>query len=476
MVIDMTKYKQKIIVVLVGIVMLALVPIELGFVGAEDVDTPSNVNSPDSSGLMDILWTDDGDWWPDNDIARYRLDEAPDDETFYQWWYWMVKDLDTGNAYAMCYYLLQAPSRPDLEGVYVLFSAVTDQGKVQIWYKYTLDQLTYLGNDFHITVGSSSEFEQEPITDDLYEISGNMAEPTKVWTDAISYPGLDANSVFTWDLQISRIVGCCTQNDYIDDPLMSEGIKWNTFCFDGLPTGSIQMGSENILFDDSGNFRAYADMNFDKVFLGKAEPDEPEDKYRWSWASATKYDLSDPTNDISLIAGYGVSDNMFGLDSTPTGSFAAAYNVLGHNIVWKSIDTREGLIDVNLIEKCSWGTSKDTVVEVSIDAWDYFYYTDEYGQARIPHYQRYILEGEYVSIHMTFYVTADDINRLPSAYTEYTWSNFEALGCTAFVQIFEKSYKWWDVFHLNPINTLWEQFWDYNAGVEYGYAVDMPEI
>jgi len=452
---------------------LPIIPQNLGNVTS---GTKSAAYTPESSGLLDILWTDDGEWFQDNSYSRFRGYETPMDETFYQWWYWAVKDLESDIYFAFCYYYIRAPSDPSVEGFYMLFSAVTNEGNVMIWYKYDLNQFHYWGNDFQISAGNNNEFNQIPITNDLYHISGLMNNPAQVWTSEITKQGLTETSVFSWNLDISRIVGACTQNDFIDDPLMENGIKWNTHSFDGLASGSVQMGDQIYTFDGDTSERSYFDTNFDKVFLGQAEPDEPEDKYRWSWASATKYDPTDATNDISIIAGYGVSDNMFGLTIPATGAFAAAYNVIDHNIVWKSIDTREGDIDVNLVEKCSWGSSKDTVVEVSIDAWDYFIYTDSYGSARIPKYQRYILEGEYVSIQMTFIVEPGDINRLPSAYTEYTWSNFEALGCTAFVQIYHKTYKWWDVFHLNPINVLWDQFWDYSAGLEYGYAVLGVEI
>jgi hypothetical protein len=426
-----------------------------------------------SSGLMDILWTSDGDWWPNNNVNRYRLNEVPSNENFYQWWYWMVKDLDTHDAFAVCYYIIRTPENPEITGAYIMFSVITSLGKIMVWYKYSLEELNYLGNYFQMTLGQNAEFTQIPLSDDIYHVSGNMNNPSHIWTSSIIYPGIDENSVFSWNWDITRIVGCNTQNDIIDSPLMDQGIKWNTFCFDGRVLGQVQIGNTSYVFNQFTNARAYGDMNFDEIFLGKAEPCEPEDKYRWSWASATKYNLNNPSLDTSIIAGYGISNNMFGISVTPTGIFAAAYNVLNHNVVWKSIDTREGLIDVNLIEKCSWGSSADSMIEVNIDAWDYFTYTDQYGNARIPHYQKYTLDGEFIKIEMTIYVTSNIINRLPSPYSEYIWSNFEALGATAFVKIFSKTYRWWDIFHINPVITLADQFYDYNAGLEYGYAADI---
>ena len=86
------------------------------------------------------------------------------------------------------------------------------------------------------------------------------------------------------------------------------------------------------------------------------------------------------------------------------------------------------------------------------------------------------MEGEYVKIDMTIYVTPSEINRLPSAYTEYDWSNFEALGATALVKIYSKTYKSWDPLHLFPQVTLIDQFYDYDAGLEYGYAADITFV
>lgn len=466
----MTKHHKISLMMIVIILLIPMILVKDAKINNLSSNIQSNLNS---SGLMDILWTNDGNWLPDNYVNRYRLNEVSSSDNFYQWWYWMVKNLDTNDAFAVCYYLIQTPDHPEITGVYVMFSAVTNLGKVMVWYKYNRNEHNFLGNNFQISIGPNSEFNQIPISNDRYQVNGNMINPDRVWTSLITYPELNANSTFSWNWEINRIIGSCTQNDFIDSTLMDQGIKWNTFCFDGKILGQVRMGDVIYNFDQNTNSRAYGDMNFDKVFLGKASSNEPEDKYRWSWASVTKYNLVNPNLDTSIIAGYGISDNMFGIPATPTGIFAAAYNVLNHNIVWKSIDTREGLIDVNLIEKCSWGSSADSMIEVNIEAWDYFTYTDQYGNARIPHYQKYTLEGEYVKIEMTISVTSNTINRLPSPYSDYIWSNFEALGATAFVKIYSKMYKWWDIFHLSPVLSLVDQFYDYNAGLEYGYAAEI---
>ena len=162
-----------------------------------------------------------------------------------------------------------------------------------------------------------------------------MDNPAKIWTSQITYPGVDTNTQISWSGISQESLDGCTQNDFIDGILGGDGIKWDTFCFDALVSGSVQIGSQVYNFDGSSRYRAYGDTNFDKILLGKPEEDEPEDKYRWSWASVTKYNTANPSNDISIIAGYGLSGDMYGLPINPLAIFAAAYNVLGHNIVWK---------------------------------------------------------------------------------------------------------------------------------------------
>ena len=131
----MNKTKRIMSYLVVGFMICLMIPINLpGTAGLSAIE----VTAPEGSGLLDIIWTPDGDWWPDNSIARYRGNEYPVDEVFYQWWYWMVKVFQTDNYWAICYYTIRAPSNPEIEGLYMLFSAVMNAGKIMIWYKLTL--------------------------------------------------------------------------------------------------------------------------------------------------------------------------------------------------------------------------------------------------------------------------------------------------------------------------------------------------
>ncbi len=72
---------------------------------------------------------------------------------------------------------------------------------------------------------------------------------------------------------------------------------------------------------------------------------------------------------------------------------------------------------------------------------------------------------------MDAYVNSSCISRLLTPNSAGIWSNFEALGAICHVKIEQKTYEWWDIGHLFPIYSSWQNFNDTAAGVEFGYYI-----
>jgi hypothetical protein len=70
---------------------------------------------------------------------------------------------------------------------------------------------------------------------------------------------------------------------------------------------------------------------------------------------------------------------------------------------------------------------------------------------------------------MDFQSNADNYNRLLFPHEDYIFSDFEALGVTCDVSIYDISYFWWDRLKVFPQYSLEYDFVTDDAGLEYGY-------
>jgi hypothetical protein len=66
----MTKHHKILLMMIVIILLITNALVENAKINNLSSNIQSNLNS---SGLMDILWTNDGNWLPDNYVNRYRF-------------------------------------------------------------------------------------------------------------------------------------------------------------------------------------------------------------------------------------------------------------------------------------------------------------------------------------------------------------------------------------------------------------------
>nr|MDO8118534.1 hypothetical protein [Candidatus Sigynarchaeota archaeon] len=53
--------------------------------------------------LLEVKLDDDGVWNPVSFHQRYRASEFPENKPFFEWWYFSLKDYDTGMTFAFDY-------------------------------------------------------------------------------------------------------------------------------------------------------------------------------------------------------------------------------------------------------------------------------------------------------------------------------------------------------------------------------------
>jgi hypothetical protein len=425
---------------------------------------------PNQSGLIDIIASKDGIWNPDLSMNRYRRDMFPDD--FFQWWYYAVKNPETQEHWAFCYFINFCPTQPELEGLMFLFSYITPTGKIQMAYKLPLSQMVYEGNYCQFSFGNGM-FRQIPLSNNQYRITGLMNNTSNVWTSFSTIEGINETTEFSWDLTLTRIVGCMSQNDF--DSLANllgsaDSVLWNSNMFDALVSGSISINGISKII--GSNSRGYADMNWGSNFISKSEDQNDPDKYFWGWLSVCKRNLADPSKDVALIAAYANDKQILGMETGMSAVFASGANIIGKNICWKSVKTQPFGLGVNLIEECSYGSSEDRFVNCYFTADNFITYIDTYGIAQIPTHQIVVLEGEYVRITLDATINPNMVSRLLTPNKAGIWSNFEALGAVCSVKIEQKSYKWYDLGHFCPIYTIYDEFIDNSAGLEYGFCIE----
>lgn len=421
--------------------------------------------SPNSSAPMDLLISKDGIWNPSTYYNRYRKDEFS--EPFTQWYYYKADNFATHESFATCYFMYWDVSS-NLQGIMMLFSYISPSGNIEVAYKLPIEQVNYIGNYVNFDWGNEGKFSQRATSDSQYVITGLFDNPSLIWNSYITHPSYSESDLFSWSLTFDRIIGCFSQND---DALSSSGVLWNSDAFDTTVSGQIQMGS-NLINVGGSNWRGYHDMNWGTSFITPSDDPEDPAKYRWGWIHVTSPSAI-PSNDFSLITAFADQGDFLGLPLENQAVFASVYNALPERqtINWKTAYADILGLKTVIFEECSYGTSLDCFIDTSYTADDFFTYTDNFGDAQVPHHQNVVLEGEFVKIITDIYVDAEDITRLLTPSPQGIYSNFEGLGADAHVKVYRKTYKWWDIGHAFPQYSLIKDIQNNNAGVEFGYKL-----
>lgn len=409
----------------------------------------------------------DGAWNPDPWYQRYRLSEYNPKKPFFQWWYFSLKDYETNTAFAFCYSMSKPIEDKGNEGAYLLFAAFGENLRCHLYYKYPLDQFKR-EKDFDIEIGE--DFSLKVVSDGesglRMRLTGKMDSPGNVWVAE----GIGKDTVVSWDLDVTRLVGWYGQHD-IEPMARSLGmISWNTYAYNSKVSGSVTVNGKKHDFTGTPRFRMYCDMNWGERFPTTLARDKENIEYAWGWYYTGIPDPEEPAKDFSMIAGVGRSvsaNKMMGVMNAKFASmqlhgkrFSARFGTM--------LDTKQDK-GIPMLRTSTDGGCKTFIVERS--GWITF--TDAFGSAEIPLVQVVIIETRARKIVMTFESKEENYNRLIFPTEGYCFSDFEALGVRCTTEVYRKSFPKGDFLKRNPTYELEDKLLDTNAGLEYGYKVDM---
>ncbi len=406
---------------------------------------------------LEVKIGDDGAWDPDPVYQRYRASEYPEDKPLFQWWYFSLKDYTTGMTFAFDYSLSRPATNQTHRGCYVMAALVNSTSRFHMYYKYPFASLN-MSNNFDFSVGNQSLTE---VSNSHYHAKGKMNNASQVWITE----GISSTSNIEWDLDIFRTVGWYGQQDMEGLIKMSGVISWNTYAYDSEVNGSIWINSTQYNITRGSRFRIYCDMNWGETF----PHGNPSIDHMWGWFY-TGQPATVSTQDFSIIAGIGRSETTIGFGNPFAGEFASLY------LHGRRIGAREGRLFDTPQEsgQIVFQRATDGNCHVfRVDRADWITFSDAFGTARIPLTQIVTIETESVKVVMTFHSTAANYNRLLFPGDGFIFSDFEGLGVNCTTQVYERSFASIDWLKTVPVYTLTETVVDHNAGIEYGYQIDM---
>ena len=396
-----------------------------------------------------------GIWNPSAVYQRYRNNEYPKNKPFFQWWYYSLKDYKSDRTFAFCYSMSRPVKDPKNTGAYATFALVEKGRKFHIYYKFPLEKFI-AKNHFNVNIADDL-FKIDVISDDHLKLKGKMMNPESVYVAE----GVHENVEIEWDIDIKRIVGWYGQKDIEYLTKLTETISWNTYAYDSEVWGKIKIDGQEYLIERNENFRIYCDMNWGAYFPSVKSPKKSQIEYPWGWYY-TGIPNSDPKNDFSIIAGVGRMEPRFKILGIMNAKFASIY------LKGNKIDARFGTVfnskedrGFTFFHPSMDGTTKKFKVERS----NWVEYKDKFGSAQIPLEQTVIIETKSKRIIMRYKSTIENYNRLLFPTDGYVFSDFEGLGVTCITEIYEKQ--------RNKQFKLVEKYEDRNAGLEYGYKLDI---
>ncbi len=402
------------------------------------------------------IFTDtQGVWNPDSVYQRYRINEYSKNKPFFQWWYYSLKDYKSERTFAFCYSMSRTIEDPKNTGAYVTFAMVEKGRKFHIYYKFPLEKFV-VHNHYDLNIADGT-FTLQVISHDHLKIKGTMRNPKWVYVAE----GIEENTEIEWDIDIKRIVGWYGQRDIESLTKFTENISWNTYAYDSEVWGKIKVNGTEYLIEKNENFRIYCDMNWGAYFPSVKDPKKPQIEYPWGWYYTGIPD-SDPKKDFSIIAGAGRMQPRFRMLGIMNAKFASIY------LKGEKIDARFGTILNNtpnmgftFFHPSMDGSTKRFDIERS----DWVDYTDKFGSAKIPLKQTVTIETRKKMIIMRFTSTIENYNRLLFPTDGFVFSDFEGLGVTCITEIYQKG--------GNKEPVLIQKYEDRNAGLEYGYKLDI---
>jgi hypothetical protein len=258
---------------------------------------------------------------PPAHFQRFRRELYPSSRPFFQWWYFWVRDENSGVHHAFYVHasFCQESLPCNQSGVFVMAAQVdARQGTTWSRYeRYNLSSLVAATKGQHVMVGETFHLDASDDGNTI-RLIGHLSNDAAIYRNV----GIDRNTPISWNITLHRQFGWYAQ-PYEELPDRVTGvIQWNTYAHSSLVEGRVSVGGQDYNFSkDSAAHRAYADMNWGWDF-----PEAPgssqnaastnlqplahhshlDFNYSWGWFYAGRpASLSEP--EISVIAGCGFS-------------------------------------------------------------------------------------------------------------------------------------------------------------------------
>jgi len=257
---------------------------------------------------------------------------------------------------------------------------------------------------------------------------------------------------------VNRVYGYYAQDmfEQVDEDIAGI-IMWNTYMHDATVEGTITIGNRTFVFENSPRFRAYGDMNWGCQFPHPPPTRPTDNQFAWGWYYASVPNPQSTKNDISIIAGTGVTYAGFPL-YTMDGRFAdIRFNSTFH------IEAREIVMwEESILKQVFRSTNDGTVMRFQVQRSNWTTYKDKFGEALIPMRQVLTIETTNYLIVMDFTSVQSNYNRLLFPFNNNIFSDFEGLGVPATVQVKHKPTG--DMLLNSKVN---------DGGLEYGFNFKM---
>ena len=391
---------------------------------------------------------------------------------FFDWYYIYVRDVEEKRAWAFTYAMSRcgkdAAGRTDgckYGGAWPGFVTM-EPGEAAVSYveQHELAAWRASGATQSATIlsrtGSTNMTISAPHSDgSVVHLSGTLGTRAAAWRDE---GGLGASPI-SWDLKVARRAGWFGES-WVEQPFhLGEkmgAIMWSPYGHMGTVVGSITVRGRTFkLGGDEGRYRAYCDSNWG-THMPRPPPGGEAIDYPWGWYYAAR-PSADLKADVSIICGAGRT-YMDWLTGSVYGKLCDLRVGAGFRLsLWSWTFDRLG-------KTASWASDSDELqgvesFEITRGGW--VNWTDGYGEARVPMAQQLSIVTRKHQISLNFSATRNATSRLVFPSEDTLFSDFEALGAIAAVEVRERKLEG------GGAGRVVASFVDDMAGLEFGYRV-----
>ena len=237
----------------------------------------------------------------------------------------------------------------------------------------------------------------------------------------------------------------------LPDRFLEGVIMWDTYSHTAEVEGTARIGDNEYVVKKETSTRAYGDCNWGEDMPSSPPDQTPSDKYAWGWYYVN-IPSENKSQDLSIIAGTGVSYED-ALLRTMDGRFCDI-----------RLDDRTH-VELRLVKV--WDLTMDScndgqLHQFNVERSNWVNITDSFGTATVPLRQFVTLESDTYLITMDFNSFITNYNRLLFLFTDYVFSDFEALGFSTHLLIIKKT-----------TGTVLRNETLRSGGLEYGYRFDI---